>query len=661
MRRLLKGSSVFAAVLSVSIIFIPGHARCADLWPDRLVRTSDQHLRERLLTTHFILQDPLSVIALVPAGDAAGAHDQYLLGTALRSVGRFHQAGRSFLRALELSQPGSSLWQLALRQYVSVSPYLPEAPIPDITGVPLAGLDEQTLLDLAGFLGDSGDRELAFKLLGGTKIEDPELKVLSAIASASYLASSAGWELSAKKVSRIRLDETSPLTDMLSLVKGYHNLQAGKYGAAKEAFLAVPPSSPYAPESLFGHAWSLIRLDDIQGATLRLEELVDLHGDSHAAVEGALDLALCYRDLGLYDRAGALLDRQVRKLREVRNWLTSLNEKDLLRDRDLTVLLEHLLDGRQVEPDLLSRTPAFARFWLQEVTSDPYVVQTTALLEGARIASRKADKLAQRFEADSVLVRKELDRTDEDLALNRARTARLERIRERLPALNQETGRSLQNSSLSRFGSESSSALLTRIEGLIERLSIMENSVKKAEGFSSLVSSLSDAVTTSPKEGQLNKVRQQAYEGLISSRRNLRDHRESLVGLQGQVWLALKNEANRLEKRTFLRTTSAQTRAGQALAESTKARGLLEEHRNRLEELAARLEEGRSSLTGTLQEKIDRFSGRIATMRAEKLLLLASAKARELNEAEARTIYTAANIEISRMESTVQALQEAVQ
>jgi tetratricopeptide (TPR) repeat protein len=549
---------------------------------------------------------------------------------------------------------------MALREYISVSPNMPGATMPDISSVPLTSLDERTLLHLTGFIADSGDPQVASKLLSGRKIKDPELRVLSAITAASLMTPSVDWNISARKVSRVRPDETSPLTDLLYLARGYHNLQAGKPEAARNAFLAVPPVSPYAPESLFGHAWSLIRQDDIQGATLRLEELVDLHPDSHAALAGALDLALCYRELGLHDKAGTLLDRQVKRLREVRNWLMSLREKDLLGDRDLTVLLERLIDNRQVEPDLLSRSPAFARYWLQEVSSDPYIIQTTALLGGAGIVAGKASVLDQRFQGDRVLIRKELDWTDDDLARNLARTSHLKQIQGRLPVLKKEMGQSLQNSSLSRFGSDSSTALLRKIEGLTERLSIMENSVKKAEGFSSLINNLSDAVTSSLEEGQLNRVRQQAYSSLIASRLNLRYYRESLVRSQGQIWLALKNGAVRLEKRTSLRTTSARTRAGQALAETTKTRRLLNERREKLEELAAELEEGRNQLSGALPEKINRLSDRIASMRAKRLLTLASAKAQELREAEALTLYTAADIEISRMKSTVQALQEAV-
>jgi tetratricopeptide (TPR) repeat protein len=583
-----------------------------------------------------------------------------MLGIALKSLGQFNQAGRSFLEALELSRPASRLWQMALREYISVSPHMPEATMPDISGVPLTSLDERTLLHLTGFIAASGDREVASKLLSDRKIKDPELRILSAITAASLTAPTVGWKISARKVSGIRPDETSPLTDLLYLARGYHKLQAGKPGAARDAFLAVPPVSPYAPESLFGHAWSLIRQDDIQGAAVRLEELVDLHPDSHAALDGALDLALCYRELGLHDRAGALLDRQVKRLREVRNWLMSLREKDLLGDRGLILLLEQLIDGRQVEPDLLSRTPAFARYWLKEVSSDPYIIQTTALLGGAGIVAGKAGELEQRFQADSALVRKELDWTDDDLARNRTRTSRLEEIRSRLPALKKEMGRSLQSSSLSHFGSESSAILLTKIEALTERLSIMENSVKKAEGFSSLIQNLSDAVTSSLEEGQLNRVRQQAYSGLIASRRNLRYYRESLVRSQGQIWLALKNEAIRLEKRTSLRTTSSRTRTGQVLAETTKTRRLLEERREKLEELASGLKEGRSRLSGAFPARINQLSDRIASMRAKRLLVLASAKGQELREAEALTLYTAADIEISKIESTVQALQEAV-
>ena len=97
------------------------------------------------------------------------------------------------------------------------------------------------------------------------------------------------------------------------------------------------------------------------------------------------------------------------------------------------------------------------------------------------------------------------------------------------------------------------------------------------------------------------------------------------------------------------------------MGESTRARLLLEERRRGLLDLEKNLEDGRDLLTGRFQTEVEEMSGRVASMRARRLLELAEAEARRLEEVEALTLYTAADIEISRMETTVRALQEAVQ
>ena len=168
-------SWLLSAILSASMIFIsvfiPVDAHSADLWPERLVRPSDQQLRERLLTAHMLRDEPLSTLAIVPpyqaipdqtgnvqaiseqtTGDeSASAYDIYMMGRALRTLGMFNQAGHAFFRAIEQSRPGSRLWQLALSQYISVSPHMPDPQMPDISGVPLTIMDERTLLHLTGF------------------------------------------------------------------------------------------------------------------------------------------------------------------------------------------------------------------------------------------------------------------------------------------------------------------------------------------------------------------------------------------------------------------------------------------------------------------------------------------------------------------------------
>ena len=203
--------------------------------------------------------------------------------------------------------------------------------------------------------------------------------------------------------------------------------------------------------------------------------------------------------------------------------------------------------------------------------------------------------------------------------------------------------------------------LISRIREQKERLSLMENSVSKAEGFTSLVGRLSESVIESSEESQLNRIRKQAYDGLISSRLTLRNIKNTLAAMEGQLWLEVKGEAIRLEKKTALRVTSGRTRAAQALAETTKTLSMLTNRQQALQELAHLLERRKKDLDTTFPEQLRSLREKINEMRATRLLTLAGENSQEIREAEARTLYTSADIEISRMESTVRSLQEAVQ
>ena len=87
-RPLADRALLLAAILSATMVITPSFAHSADLWPERLVHTSDQQLRERLLTTHLYRKEPLSALAIVPADEGAGAYDNYMKGIALRSTGK---------------------------------------------------------------------------------------------------------------------------------------------------------------------------------------------------------------------------------------------------------------------------------------------------------------------------------------------------------------------------------------------------------------------------------------------------------------------------------------------------------------------------------------------------------------------------------------------
>lgn len=653
----------FRGIIPILLIVIvyPLNLQAGNLMPGRLVRTEDTGLRNRLATAHLVRGEPMEVNAISPAQEEASAADLYNVGMALALTGRYIQASESFNRAISHSVPGSSTRLKAIEQFIRMSYYNPGLDLPAIESDELEALGQDLSLALSGYLADRGNREDALAVLESTTFRGTERKVISGILTASHLAARGDWDASTRLIGKIKGSETSTLVDLLYLNRGYHYLQAQQPDRARNSFLAISPSSPYSSNALLGKAWSLIRTDDLKGATIVLEELVAQHRYSRAAGDGVLDLALTYRELGMYDKAGLVLDHHLQRLKEIRNWLLGLRDKDLQTDRDIITLLEQIIEGSVSDRDLLRQTPFFIRQWIMDISVDPYVRQTTALLKGLGLAEERAANLRKRLDRDELLVRKEIEWVKYDISRTRGTTARLEEIRNRLKSIKSDMGMTLQNLSLKGFASEKAILLISRTGELKKRLSLMENSVNKAEGFTSLVGRLSESVAASREESQLNRIRKQAYDGLISSRLTLRSYKNALTSLEGKLWLEVKGGAIQLEKKTSLRVTSGRTRAAQALAHTSKTVRILTNRQQALEELGLLLGLRKKDLDTTFPEQLKILRIKFNEMRAARLLILADQTSQEIREAEARTLYTSADIEISRMESTVRSLQEAVQ
>ncbi len=645
----------------LTVMLNPLGTQAGDLMPDRLVRTTDTELRNRLATAYLVRGEPLEVNAISPAPENASAADHYNVGLAMVLTGRYIQASEAFHRAVSYSVPGSRTRSSAVEQFIRMSYYNPGLDLPNLDNEDTVAPGPDLALALSGYLADRGNREEALAVLEGTTFRDAGKKLISGILMASHLAAGDNWDASTRLIGKIRGNDTSTLTDLLYLNRGYHYLQAQQPDRARNSFLAISPSSPYSSDALLGKGWALIRTDDLQGAAIALEELVDLHPYSRGARDGVLDLALIYRQLDLYDKAGLVLDHHLKRLQDVRNWLVQLRKDDLYNGRGLIALLEQSIEGKAADRDVLSQTPFFVRNWIIDVSFDPQVRQTTALLEGLGLAEIKVAKLRKRLDQDHDLVTTEIGWVKHDISRTRVSMARLEEIKNRLLSIKNDMGMTLQNRSLDGFASEKTMMLISRIREQKERLSLMENSVSKAEGFTSLVGRLSESVIESSEESQLNRIRKQAYDGLISSRLTLRNIKNTLAAMEGQLWLEVKGEAIRLEKKTALRVTSGRTRAAQALAETTKTLSMLTNRQQALQELAHLLERRKKDLDTTFPEQLRSLREKINEMRATRLLTLAGENSQEIREAEARTLYTSADIEISRMESTVRSLQEAVQ
>jgi tetratricopeptide (TPR) repeat protein len=645
----------------ITVILHPLNAQAGDLIPDRLVRPAEKLLRNRLATAHLVRGHPFEVNAIFPSVEVASALDHYNVGMAMSLTGRYIKASEAFQRTILNSEPASELRFRAIKQFIRMSGFNPGLDLPPLTNEELRTLRPDLSLALSGYFADRNDQEGALASLEGITYRDAEQNIISGILTANHLAAKDRWDASSRLIGKIKVNETSALVDLLYLTRGYHYLQGGQPDRAKNSFLAISPSSPYSSEALLGKAWSLIRTDDLQGATIVLEELLDLHRYSRAAGDGVMDLALCYRQLGLYDRAGTVLDHHLKRLQEVRNWLLGLQDKDLQTGRDIVVLLEWAIDGSVPDRGLLLKTPFFVRQWVMDTSVDPYVKQTTALLKGLALVGEKVAKLRKRLDRDDDLVRKEIDWVKNDITRTRAKMDRLEEIRNRLESIRNDMSNTLQTRSPDKFASEKAMMLISRTAKLKERLSLMENSVSKADGFTSLVGRLSKTMADSKEENQLNMIRKQAYDGLISSRLTLRNFRNTLTALEGQLWLEVKGGAIRLEKKTSLRVTSGRTRAGQALADTSKTIRMLASQQQALEELGYLLLKRKSDLDTSFPQQVKALKEKIDTLRAARLLTLAVQTAQEIREAEARTLYTSADIEISRMESTIRSLQEAVQ
>ncbi len=656
-RRSRSTAALILLLTVIQVLYLHANGSCGD----RLVRSQDAQLREGLALANLLRSRPLDVLAAIPPDRETGPGDHYYRGLALLDLGQYHQAALAFRKTLEQSQPGGLYQGKALEEFSRLSIYLPDLPVPEGALPKGDDLPPVTALALSGYLADRGDRETALAILRKTSFRDPGEAETAGILTASLLAAAGQAEEALKIANGIESREASALSDLLTITRGYHYLRAGAHQRARDMFLVIPPDSPYAPEALLGHAWALIGMNDLQGAVIRLEELAGSHSFTEAGEKGINDLALAYRDLGLYERAGTVLDSHLRRLQEVENWLTTLGEKDLSPETDLLAIITAINNGGDPEPQALARTPPFARQWLMEVGSDPHVQRISILLSGLARVRDGADRIGDRLEKGEEMALREIRSTREEYTEARDAALRLQESRDRLGGLAREMEFSLQELGLNRFADPATEGLIKRIETLRARLLSMESSVKKAEGFSTLVGQLSQSITQSREEAQLNRIRKEAYEGLVSSRGTLREIRNTLSMLEGQTWLRVKDKAVELQTRTADRVTESQRQADRALAVVFRTQSLLEDRLRELDGLVGRIREGRQYLGTALPVDLRNLEQRLAKLRAERMITLAREKVERLREAQAKTLYTSADIEIARMNATVRSLQEAME
>lgn len=654
-----RNKGILSLALSGIFILAPC-VRAGDLTAGRLARPGDTTLVKQLAAAHIVREDPFAVLAVTPSPETADASDLYIRGVALSMTGRHLMAAESFKKAMSASEPASDLYRKAALQFLKMTAYDTALDLPAAQDLARGTTDPDLALYLSGYFAGKGDRGTALAILERTTFTDERSRTVSGILKAGHIAATESFDASARSISKVRPTGSPALADLVYLEKGYHYLSANQPDRARTSFDEIDVAGPYGPEALLGGAWSHINASDLPGAAVALEELVERYRYSRAAREGTLDLALVYRDLGLYNKATSVIEDQLARLREVSNWLLEIREDDLSAGSDLVTVLEGVVNGIKPPQDKLLQTPVFALRWIEEAASDPYVMRTTDLLKGTMLLEEKAARVRGRLDKDIILVRAEMDRVGSEITRARERMARLYELRNQLDYIRNGISSTLQTMSLNTFASEKAMLLIRKTGELRLRLALMENSAKRSEGFTPLVKKLEKSVTTSEEEKQLNRLRKQAYDGLISSRLTMRRLGNSLAALEGKLWFEVKKEAIELERRVSLRVTSGRTRAGQAIADTSRTLQLLAARMDSLNDLHDLILTRKNYLDEGYTAGLSDLSDQIASARSARLLGLAESAAREIRETQARILFTMADIEVTRMEDTMRALREAV-
>ena len=387
---------------------------------------------------------------------------------------------------------------------------------------------------------------------------------------------------------------------------------------------------------------------------------MDEYPQTGPASEGAVDLALIYRELGLFESAQKILVDENRRLTEAGNWLKSLVEQDFLPGKDMTRLLESAVGVRTIDQTVLDRTPAFARRWILVAGDDPLVRRSTHLLAGVRRTEKVLSEiLHQHNQALSLLNDQLVLLSNDRLSLQTAITE-LERSLARLPHLDNEMSGSLAETPLSSFSDQRSTNLISAIRTIRTRLDNLESSIGRVSGYSGLLEGLRGTITGSPEEKEELRIRERAYARLLESRRSLDDLYRSLNSLEGQVWILAKGKAIGFEKSISRRTDSASASINSILEKGRRVEGLMAMKEAELHQaagtVAAQISEIKVLAEGTLPALTERAS----SVRSARLLNLAESSWRDIDRLEVRAVFTAADIEISRMERTIREMQESV-
>ncbi len=520
----------------------------------------------------------------------------------------------------------------------------------------LTGLPPRLTLEAGGHLIRRGDSAAGAAVLASAQAMSPEERAL-ATASGAQARVEAGDAAGARELlESFRTGETSPESDLVYLLRGYHQLEAGDLTAARESFLALPAESVFAPETLHGLAWILLKEGNLPAGVVRLEELRRAYPESTAAREAALDLGLAYRDLGLFDDAARLLADELRGLTEERKWLESLGPKDLAPRGDLALALADALAGSRKDA-AWKRLPPFARLFCLEASADPATAHADALERGSRSLTAETEKLAARYLEARRRVEGQQEQLLETRAALAAHAASVTAHRERLPALRRDYLAALDGATLRETSSDDLLLLADRVALARGRLGSLLAAQEKARGFSSVVKELAGVEFSGGEERQLRRLREDAYKGIASTRETVDELETRLRALEGKVWLAAKTAAVSAEESNARRVAEGDRACAAALEAAGRGQALAEKRGQELAALHDRLGKTLSALREGTLPRLEAVAGKAAAARDARVMRLARERAVAVKDAEARILYTSADIEISRLEDRLRSMQ----
>lgn len=650
-------SSVLALLLCLAAV-CPSHGDAPLVSRGALPPASD--LADRIVIDRYLKGDVLGVIRWASLDEATGPSSRYYLGETYSSLGMVSRAASAYMQALQEGTPEDSWWPDALIRYLELLELSPDLPALEIRDELDRDITGYAALYFGSYLQRKGDPERASKLLRSNYAGTVETRALSTAAVARIQADADKWEQSLATLSSFRTSETSTVTDLIYLLKGYAYLEVNKPQQAREAFLTIPPSSPFSSEAIFGQAWALIKAGDLPKAAVRFQELIDQHPYTSAARDAIVDLSLTFRELGLYDSATDTLTRESEKLREMSGWLRSLDHSDFKTGGDLLVLIEGGVNDTRPDQVIIDRTPRFVMQWVLTAGKDQRVRRTTSLLNGVNDLEEKLEELVARHLSAIELIQQEVSWADNGETVVKDINQTLANASDRLPAYMDQVLSSLEQGSLEEFASETSMSILGKTASLQNRLKTMEINVEKIRSFPPVISGLKDSPSVTQEEQQLNRIRENAYKGLVKSRNSLRDLRSDLKGLEGRIWLHVKGEARRTESGIYERVAAAKARIEEIRAKNEKAQNMLTVRLSLLsgsrDELSTRVDRLNTVLSGNLSD----LNSELRTLQTATFLQVADETRNVLEEEEALAMFTAADIEIMKMEINLRAMQDAI-